>query len=237
MPAPKKTASKNTNPVKAFKPTIAQLKEAPARAQAILPILRKTYPQAACALVHKNPLQLLVSTILSAQCTDQRVNIVTKDLYQKYRTAQDFAQAPLPQLEAAIRSTGFFRNKAKNIKAAAQDIVTKHQGQVPATLEQLTALAGVGRKTANVVLGNAFNIPAVVTDTHVIRLSRLLALSKNSDPVKLEFDLMELFPQKHWTLLGHLLIFHGRAVCTARSPRCPDCPLLKHCPFGQKSIS
>lgn len=217
---------------KNFHPGAPALADAPARLKKILPMLKKTYPEARCALEHRDALELLVATILSAQCTDERVNIITKTLFKKYRTAADYARADLAELEQDIKSTGFFRNKAKNIQAACQAIVEKHAGKVPATMEELTALAGVGRKTANVILGNAYGVPGVVTDTHVIRLSRLIGLSAHSDPVKLEFDLMALVPKKDWTLLGHLLIFHGRKVCVARKPDCALCPIVGMCCFG-----
>jgi len=203
------------------------------RMQRILPILKRTYPGAKCSLEHRTPLELLVATILSAQCTDDRVNIVTKTLFKRYRTAVDYAKVPQEELEKAIQSTGFFRNKAKSIRAMAQSLVEKHSGVVPQTMEELTALAGVGRKTANVVLGNAFgkNV-GVVVDTHVGRLSQRLGLSKHEQPEKIEQDLMAIVPQEDWTLFAHLLIHHGRALCQARKPLCEQCPLLKDCPTG-----
>ena len=203
------------------------------RVQKIFAILKKTYPDAKIALNHSNPLQLLVATILSAQCTDVRVNIVTKNLFKKYKGAADWAKADLKQIEKDIRSTGFYRNKAKNIKKSCQVILKEFNGRVPETMEELLTLAGVGRKTANVLLGNAFNTPGVVCDTHVIRLSRRLDLSENKDPVKLEFDLMEIVPKRKWggwTMFSHLLIFHGRNTCKARKPGCPYCTISKHCP-------
>lgn len=181
-----------------------------------------------------NPVELLIATILSAQCTDVRVNIVTKDLFKKYRNAAAWAQADQQQIEEDIRSTGFFRNKAQNIKAACTRIANEYNGRVPQTMEELTALPGVGRKTANVILGNAFGIPGIVCDTHVIRLARRLELSENADPVKLEFDLADIVPRKHWTLFSHLLIFHGRSVCKARKPDCPNCPIAQHCPAANR---
>ena len=200
-------------------------------AAAVWPILKKTYPDAKCALGHSNPLELLIATILSAQCTDVRVNIVTKTLFKKYKSAADWANAPLEQIEQDIKSTGFYRNKAFNIKNACQKIIRDCDGKVPDTMDELLKLNGVGRKTANVILGNAFDTPGVVCDTHVLRLSRRLALSANTDsPVKLEFDLMEIVPKKNWTLFSHLLVFHGRNICKARKPNCPDCPIAKHCP-------
>jgi len=207
------------------------------RVSAILPILKKTYPAAKCSLDYANPLQLLVATILSAQCTDDRVNIVTKALFRKYKSAQDFAAVSQEDLEKDIQSTGFYRNKAKSIRAMAATLLEKHAGQVPQTMEELTHLAGVGRKTANVVLGNAFgkNI-GVVVDTHVGRLSHRLGLTKHTDAVKIENDLIPIVPQDQWTLWPHLMIAHGRAICQARKPKCPQCPLLPHCPFGQKNL-
>jgi endonuclease-3 len=206
-----------------------------ARVEKILPILKEQYPHARCSLDHRTPLELIVATILSAQCTDERVNIVTKDLFKKYRTAADYARASQEELEKDIQSTGFYRNKAKSLRAMAASLVEKHGGEVPRTMEELTALAGVGRKTANVVLGNAFgqNV-GVVVDTHVSRLSQRLGLTKHTDPEKIERDLMEIVPQNEWTLWSHLLIFHGRKVCKALRPLCEVCPLLPHCPAGQK---
>jgi endonuclease-3 len=204
------------------------------RVKKIWPLLKSTYPDAKIALNFGNPLELLIATILSAQCTDVRVNIVTKDLFRKYRSAADWAKAPLAQIENDIRSTGFYHNKAVNIKAACRRIVEEHGGKVPQTMEELTALPGVGRKTANVVLGNAFGIPGIACDTHVIRLSRRLGLSENSDPVKLEHDLAEIVPKDRWTQFSHLLIFHGRNLCQARKPDCPTCPIAVHCPAANR---
>ena len=200
------------------------------RVKKIWQILKKSYPNAKIALNFKNPLQLLISTILSAQCTDVRVNMVTKDLFKKYQSPADWAKADLEQIESDIKSTGFFRNKAANIKGACTKIIEQYDGKVPDTMEQLLRLPGVGRKTANCVLGDAFGIPGITCDTHVIRLSRRLGLSENSDPVKLEFDLAEIVPKKNWTMFSHLLIFHGRNICKARKPNCSDCPIAKHCP-------
>jgi len=209
-----------------------------ARIAAILPILKKNYPQAKCSLVHHTPLQLLVATILSAQCTDERVNIVTKGLFKKYKSAADLVRIPQEELEKEIQSTGFFRNKAKSIKSMAQALLDKHDGSVPDTMEELTELAGVGRKTANVVLGNAFgkNI-GIVVDTHVGRLSQRLGLTTHADAVKIEQDLIPLIPQEDWTLWSHLLIEHGRKICQARNPKCEQCPLLAHCPSGPVFIA
>jgi endonuclease-3 len=200
------------------------------RVRAILEQLHELYPDAKCALDFGTPLQLLVATILSAQCTDERVNKVTPSLFAAYPDAAAFARAEQRALEEAIHSTGFFRNKAKSIREAAADIVTKHGGEVPRTLEELTALRGVGRKTANVVLGNAYGIPGIVEDTHVGRLSNRLGLTNETDPVKIEFALMPLVPRESWTLFSHWLILHGRAVCNARKPLCSACPVSPHCP-------
>jgi endonuclease-3 len=222
---PKKTAAKKTKINKA---------KATERVQKIFPILRKTYPQAKIALKHSNPLELLISTILSAQCTDVRVNMVTKTLFKKYTSAKDWAKADIKQIESDIRSTGFFRNKAANIKGACTRVIEEFDGKIPGTMEELLTLPGVGRKTANCVLGNAFGVPGVVCDTHVIRLSRRLGLSVNSDPVKLEFDLAEIVPRTKWLLFSDLLIFHGRNICKARKPDCVNCPIAKYCPAANK---
>ena len=204
--------------------------EAGQRVKKIWPILKKTYPDAKIALRFVNPLELLIATILSAQCTDVRVNMVTKDLFKKYKSAADWTGADLKQIESDIRSTGFFRNKALNIKGACARIAEQYGGKVPGTMEELLTLPGVGRKTANCVLGDAFGIPGITCDTHVIRLSRRLGLSEKSDPVKLEFDLAEIVPKKDWTAFSHLVITHGRNICKARKPNCPECPVAKHCP-------
>jgi len=202
-----------------------------ARVKKIIAGLRKTYPEAHCELNFSNPLQLLVATILSAQCTDKRVNIVTEDLFKQYRSVEDFANADLPKLEQAIKTTGFYRNKAKSIKAAAQSIVARHGGKVPRTMEELVELGGVGRKTANVVLGNAFEIHlGIAVDTHVARLSFRLGLTEETDPVKIEQVLMKLVPQEQWTLISHLLIWHGRRRCFARKPDCANCEIRPLCP-------
>jgi len=201
------------------------------RMPAILRRLKASYPDAACALVHRNPYQLLVATILSAQCTDARVNLVTPLLFERYPDAARLARARQADVEKIIQSTGFFRNKAKNLIAMAQAVVADHDGEIPKTMEALHALPGVGRKTANVVLGNAFGMNEGVTvDTHVTRLSRLLGLTRHTDAVKIEKDLMALVPRKDWTIVSHLLILHGRAVCVARRPKCGDCVLADLCP-------
>jgi endonuclease III len=200
------------------------------RARRVQRGLAKLYPDAKCALEHDNALQLLIATILSAQCTDVRVNLVTPALFAKYPDAKAFADADIGALEKAIQSTGFFRAKAKNIKAACQAIVERHGGEVPGTMEELTRLPGVGRKTANVILGNAFDIPGITVDTHVGRLSRRLGFTKHEDPVKVEQDLMAVIPAKDWTMFSHRMIFHGRRICFARKPNCAGCLLAKDCP-------
>ena len=204
-----------------------------ARVQEILARLEKLYPDARCSLDHANPLQLLVATILSAQCTDARVNRVTPELFRRYPTAEDFAGADPAELEERIRSTGFFRNKSRSIIACCQELVARYGGQVPADLESLVQLPGIGRKTANVVLGNAFSIPGIVVDTHVTRLSGLLSLTGQTDPNKIELDLMEVVPRDKWTQLAHLFIEHGRRVCIARRPRCAECVLNDLCPSSE----
>jgi endonuclease-3 len=205
------------------------------RAAELLKRLPEIYPDAHCELVFENPLQLLVATILSAQCTDKRVNLVTKELFQRCRSAQDFAEIPLPDLESLVHSTGFFRNKAKNIRAMAATLIADYSGKVPESLEELAALPGVGRKTANVVLGNAFGQnEGVVVDTHVARLSQRLGLTKFPDPVRIEKDLIKLFPRPRWTDLSHWLIFHGRRRCMARNPDCANCELNDICPSAGK---
>jgi endonuclease III len=200
-------------------------------AAAVIRKLRQLYPDAHCELDFTNPLELLVATILSAQCTDKRVNIVTRDLFKKLRTAADYAAIPQEALEVAIKSTGFFRSKSKSLRSMAQDLVSKFGGKVPASMEELTSLAGVGRKTANVVLGNAFNINAgIVVDTHVRRLAQRLGLTAQEDPDKIEIDLMKLVPQNDWTNFSHWLIWHGRRCCYSQKPDCTHCGLATICP-------
>jgi endonuclease-3 len=204
------------------------------RAHDILVRLEAEYPEARCALDHRSPLELLVSTVLSAQCTDARVNQVTPGLFRRCPTAGDYAAIPAAELEELIRSTGFFRNKAKSLRGLGAALVERHDGRVPENMEELVELPGVGRKTANVVLGNAFGKnEGVVVDTHVGRLSRRLRLSRASDPVRVERDLMPLFPRPKWALLAHLLIHHGRAVCKAPRPRCASCSLADLCPSAE----
>jgi endonuclease-3 len=205
-----------------------------ARALEILARLKQEYPDAHCELDHRNPFELLVATILSAQCTDARVNLVTPALFERYPDAAVLAAARQEDVEELIRSTGFFRNKAKSLIGMAQSLVAEHGGNVPATMEQLRPLPGVGRKTANVILGNAFGINAGVTvDTHVKRITNLLGLTRHTDPEKVEQDLMELFPQDDWALLSHLLIWHGRRICIANRPKCGECVLRQLCPVGR----
>ena len=200
------------------------------RAHRILDTLRQEFPDATVALDFTNALELLVATILSAQCTDLRVNIVTKDLFKKYRTAQNYIDTPDEELIELIRSTGFFNNKSKSIKKACTSLVDNFDGEVPGTMEELLTLAGVGRKTANCLLGNVFGVPGIVVDTHMIRLSRRMGFSEQKDPVKIEFDLMELIPREDWTLSSHLITSLGRSWCNARKPRCDECPVADDCP-------
>jgi endonuclease-3 len=209
----------------------------PARAGRIHKALRKLFPDAPCALSYSSPLELLVATVLSAQCTDIRVNIVTKELFRRYRTAQDYAAAPLEEIEDVIRSTGFFRSKARAIQGLASAITVDHAGEVPRSMDDLVRLPGVGRKTANVVLGEAFGITSgVVVDTHVKRIAGRLGLTASADPEQIERDLMALFPKKDWQKLSMRLILHGRDLCPARKPRCGECPLLEECPFGAREV-
>ena len=200
------------------------------RARRINRELTRLYPNVRSAINFDDPLQLLVSVILSAQCTDVRVNMVTPALFARYPDAKAFAEADVGELESAIQSTGFFRNKAKSIMACCKLLVEKHGGQVPRTMAELVVLPGVGRKTANVILGTAYETPGITVDTHVQRLSRRMGLTKEEDPVKIERDLGELIPEKDWTMFSHRMIFHGRQVCYARKPRCQECALNKVCP-------
>lgn len=207
-----------------------------ARTRAIIAGLKRAYPDALCELNFTNPFELLIATILSAQCTDKQVNIVTEALFQKYRSAADFANAGLAQIEQDIRRIGLYRNKAKNIQACCRALVEQHDGEVPRTMDELTALAGVGRKTANVVLGNAFGINVgVVVDTHVARLSERLGLTKETTPEKIEQALMKLVPQNDWAMLSHWLIWHGRRRCAARKPDCVRCEIQTLCPSAELS--
>lgn len=200
------------------------------QAMAIYRILSKRYPNVNCELNFKNPLQLIVATVLSAQCTDKRVNSVTPALFKRYRTAKDFAAADLKELQNLIKSTGFYRAKAKSIKGLATQIVKEHGGKVPEQLDELVKLPGVGRKTANVVLGHAFGVPGITVDTHFGRLSRRFGWTEETDPVKVEFEVMKLIPQREWTNLSQRMIWHGRRICHSRRPACGACPLAKLCP-------
>jgi endonuclease-3 len=201
------------------------------RTAEIIKRLKRAYPDAHCALNHTTPFELLIATILSAQCTDERVNIVTADLFRKYRGPEDFVKVSQQELEKDVHSTGFFRNKAKNIKAASQRLLDVYSGEIPQTMEEILTLGGVARKTGNVVLGNAFGIASgVVVDTHVSRLSQRLGLTEEKTPEKIERDLQELVPKKDWVMFSHWLIFHGRQVCIARKPKCRECVLADQCP-------
>lgn len=214
----------------ALKKVSAALLEKQRRMREILKILKRQYPEAHCALIHKSPFELLIATMLSAQCTDERVNLVTPPLFAKYPDARAMARAPLADLEKLVKSTGFYKNKALALKTASELLVERHDGEVPADQEALVSLRGVGRKTANVVLGNCFGIPGIVVDTHVGRLCRRMGFTKETDPVKVEHAMMEIVEREDWTLSNHLLIDHGRALCSARKPLCEDCPISSLCP-------
>jgi endonuclease-3 len=206
------------------------------RAAEILRRLFKRFPEADCSLERSNPLELLVATVLSAQCTDERVNKETPAIFAKYRTAKDYAEAPLAELEKAFKRTGFYKNKAKAVKEACRGIVERFNGQVPASMEDLLTLRGVGRKTANVVLGTAFGIPSGITvDTHIFRVSHRLGFTRRNDPDKVEADLMALIPREHWIKFGHATILHGRLICQARKPKCTECSLADRCPSAFKA--
>ena len=205
------------------------------QAHKINEILKATYPNVTTQLNHKSPFELLVATILSAQCTDKQVNKVTKTLFNKLNTPYEFANVPMETLEALIHPTGFFRNKARHIIQCSKMLIDKYNGSVPETLDELVKLPGVGRKTANVILGAAFNTPGIVVDTHVGRIAQRLELTKNKDPVKIEFDLMKIIPENDWSDFSLRLVYFGRAVCKARKPECPSCPLLHLCPYPDKS--
>jgi endonuclease-3 len=203
----------------------------------VLKILDEHYPDAHVTLDFANPLELLVATVLSAQCTDVRVNKETPAIFRKYPGAAAYAAAPLAELEAAFHPTGFFRQKAKSVQGICQALVEQHGGRVPASLDELVKLPGIGRKTANVILGNAFGIPGIVVDTHMGRVSQRIGLTKNQDPVKIEFDLMPLVPRERWTKFSHQMIWHGRAICTAKKPKCPVCPILPYCDYGRQAAA
>ncbi len=213
-----------------FKKTIAAQKE---RALDVVQRLEAEYPNATCSLDYKNPVQLMVATILAAQCTDERVNIVTKSLFKQYKSAKAFANAPDGELEEAIRTCGFYRQKSKSIREACRDIVEKHGGKIPNSMEDLVKLRGVGRKTANVLMAECFEPVGVIVDTHCKRLSNRLGFTTKSDPDKIEQDIMKLLPQEHWRMYSHCLVFHGRAVCNARSPKCSECVVRNLCPFPE----
>ncbi|NSW90982.1 MAG: endonuclease III [Firmicutes bacterium] len=204
------------------------------RVAEIIKVFDRIYPEAGCSLEYKDPLQLLIATQLAAQCTDARVNVVTKALFRKYKNVYDFAEADLAELEEDIKSTGFYRNKAKNIKKCCRMIIDEFGGMVPDNLEDILKLPGVGRKTANLVLGDIFGIPGIVVDTHAKRLSKRMGFTENEDPVKIEYDLMKIVPKEEWTRFCHQLVLHGRAVCTARNPKCDKCPVSKFCKFYMK---
>ncbi|MCS6976321.1 MAG: endonuclease III [Gemmatales bacterium] len=210
--------------------TRAELNDRRRHAAKVLRILAREYPDAVCSLHYANPLQLLIATILSAQCTDERVNLVTPALFERFPDAKAFATADPKEVERLIQSTGFYRNKARNIIACCKALVEQHGGEVPRTLEELVRLPGVGRKTANVVLGNSYGVPGIVVDTHVLRLSRRLGLTHEKTPEKVEQDLMQILPPEEWVAFGHRMIYHGRKICQARKPRCESCPLAEVCP-------
>lgn len=237
--AARKTAAKARRPVAPpARGGAKRLTPDPVRVRALLELLAEGYPDARCALAFESPLQLLVATILSAQCTDERVNMTTPALFAKYPDAAALAAAPQDDLEDLIHSTGFFRQKARSVREACADIVARHGGEVPRALDELTALRGVGRKTANVVLGNAYGIASgIVVDTHVGRLAVRLGLTAETDPVKVEQALVALVPRESWVVFSHRLILHGRAVCNARKPRCSACPLAPHCPRAGVTLS
>lgn len=201
------------------------------RALEVYRILRETYPDARCSLDYTNALELVIATILAAQCTDLRVNLTTPALFARFKTPADYAAAPLEEIEGYVKSCGFYRNKAKNIQAMCRKLIERHHGEVPGTMAELTALDGVGRKTANVVLGECFGDGGVVVDTHCGRLARRLGYTKNADPVKVERDLMKVWPKKTWRMYSHSFVFHGRAVCDAQRPKCSICPVAHLCPF------
>jgi endonuclease-3 len=206
------------------------------RVKEIIKVLTKEIPDSKIALKFSNPLELLIATILSAQCTDVKVNQVTERLFKKYCSARDYAEANSTEFEEDIKPTGFYRNKAKSIRKCSTELIARFGGKIPDNLEELVTLPGVGRKTANVILGNAFGIPGIVVDTHVHRVSQRIGLTKNDDPVKIEFDLMEIVPREEWTHFSNLLIWHGRRTCVARKPLCGQCPIRKLCDYGSKLL-
>jgi endonuclease-3 len=223
--------TKLTSKSKTAKPPKIDPKSLKPRTQKIIQLLKRAYPDAKCSLNHSNAFELLIATILSAQCTDERVNIVTADLFRKYRKPEDYLKVPATELQSDIRTTGFFRNKTKSIQGTAKVLTEQYAGRVPETIEELLELPGVARKTANVVLGNAFGVTSgIVVDTHVTRLSRRLGLTRQKDPVKIENDLVAIVPRKDWVIFSHLLIAHGRKICKARNPFCAECVVEKLCP-------
>jgi endonuclease-3 len=238
MPAKTTPAKKRTAKAPAKKSRKPQLKTSPERIAKIIAGLQKAYPGATCALVHSNPWELLVATILSAQCTDARVNMVTPTLFRRFPTPAAMAKASLPEIEELIRTTGFFHNKAKSISGAAKGVVERFGGKVPQTMDEILTLPGVARKTGNVVLGVAYGIAdGIVVDTHVLRLSRRLELTLNTEPKKVEQDLIKIIPKDHWIDFSHELILHGRAICIARKPRCAECVIEKECDSSDKTWS
>jgi endonuclease III len=204
-----------------------------ARAKKVFERLIAEYPDAKCSLDHKTPLQLLVATILSAQCTDARVNMVTPALFKRFKKPQDYVEAPVSEVEDYIKTCGFYRNKAKNIVAACQAMLAEHGGKVPRTLDELVKLPGVGRKTANVILGTIYDTPGVVVDTHCGRIARRLGFTTQTDPVKVEHELMKIWEKKNWSIFSHLMVYHGRATCDARAPKCSRCVVRNLCPFPE----
>ena len=201
------------------------------RALKVFEILHRTYPDATCSLNYANPLQLLVATILAAQCTDERVNIVTKDLFRKYKKLEDYLAVPVEELQQDIRTCGFFRQKAKTIVNACRAVRDRFGGKVPGSMEELITLDGVGRKTANVLLAQCFGVPSIIVDTHCRRLSARLGFTRQTDPDKIEQDLMKVWPREVWSQFSHCIVFHGRSICQARAPKCSQCPVAQHCPF------
>jgi len=233
MTASKAKTKSKTRAKPRTKAATAGIKVTPAlrkRALSIVDGLREQHPEAHCELDFSNGLELLIATILAAQCTDKRVNIVTKDLFRKYRSAQDYVAVPSDVLEEEIRTTGFFRNKTKSIKKACQSLIDEYDGDVPDNMKDLLALAGVGRKTANVILANVFDVPGIVVDTHMLRITRRMGLSDNTDPVKVERDVMAVLPETEWISMSHLIPWHGRRVCSARKPLCDECGAAHACP-------
>jgi endonuclease III len=223
--------ARRTQAVRPQQETLPQKRK---RTRQLIHRLKAAHPDARCSLNYSNPLELLVATVLSAQCTDERVNRVTESLFKKYRTASDYAGAPPGELEEAIRSTGFYRNKAKALRGCCAELAAQYDGEVPADLTALVQLPGVGRKTANVILGNAFEMAeGIVVDTHVRRLAGRLGLTQHTDPDKIEQDLLRLVPRVDWIIIGHLLILHGRRICAARAPKCPVCPVKDLCPSAK----